>query len=219
MNHREIPEPSLRRLPQYYHYLIQAQARGEEVMSASHLSRDLGIHETQVRKDISFTGVRGVPKVGHKTADLIAAIATFLNWNNTSDAFLVGSGNLGRAIIGYEGLANSGIRIVAAFDIEPDIVGTEICGVRVLPAAKVADLATRMHVHIGIITVPATEAQFIADEMIRGGIMAILNFAPITLQVPETVAVETVDIYSSLAVLSCKLSEMQGTAVHPDKGD
>ena len=200
-----VPEPTLRRLPNYYHYLCRARALGQRIISATQMAEELGIHHTQVRKDLAATGSQGKPKVGHKVVDLIASIEVFLNWDNFSNAFLVGAGSLGGALLGYPGFEKAGIRIVAAFDVDPIKVGRKIHGVMVFPLNRFEEMAGRMNVIMGVITVPADRAQPVANLMVRCGVKAIWNFAPIALEVPAEIIVETVDLYASLAVFSRKL--------------
>jgi redox-sensing transcriptional repressor len=202
-----VPEPTLRRLPKYYHYLKRVQGTGQEIISATQMAEDLGIHHTQVRKDLAATGSQGKPKVGHRVEDLLVSIESFLNWNNFSEAFLVGAGNLGSALLGYTDFEKAGIRIVAAFDSSPAKVGRAIHGVEVHPMSQFESLAQEARIAIGIITVPADRAQQIAETMVRSGLQAIWNFAPITLDVPEEIIVENVELYASLAVFSRKLEE------------
>ena len=206
MRAESVPEPTLRRLPSYYHYLVRLREKGQEMISAAQIGEDLGVHHTQVRKDLAFTGSQGKPKVGHRVADLVASIETFLNWNNVTDAFLVGAGHLGTALLGYTGFERAGVRIVAAFDQNPRMAGKKIQGVSVLPMDKFADLSRRMHIGIGILTVPAEAAQEVAEMMIASGIQAIWNFAPTVLDLPDEIIVENVALHSSLGVLSRKLS-------------
>ena len=202
-----VPEPTLRRLPKYYHYLRRVQGTGQEIISATQMAEDLGIHHTQVRKDLAATGSQGKPKVGHRVEDLLVSIEAFLNWNNFSEAFLVGAGNLGSALLGYTDFEKAGIRIVAAFDSNPLKVGGRVHGVEVFPMAQFEQRALERHIAIGIITVPADRAQQIAETMVRGGLQAIWNFAPITLDLPEEIIVENVELYASLAIFSRKLEE------------
>ena len=202
-----VPEPTLRRLPKYYHYLRRVQGTGQEIISATQMAEDLGIHHTQVRKDLAATGSQGKPKVGHRVEDLLVSIEAFLNWNNFSEAFLVGAGNLGSALLGYTDFEKAGIRIVAAFDSSPAKVGRKIHGVEVFPMSQFEPLALQRRIAIGIITVPADRAQQIAELMVRSGLQAIWNFAPITLDVPEETIVENVELYASLAIFSRKLEE------------
>jgi redox-sensing transcriptional repressor len=201
-----IPQPSLRRLPQYHHYLVDLEAAGTHQISCSAIGRDLGLVPVQVRKDLQYTGIVGRPKTGYSVSELIMSIETFLGWNNVNEAFLVGVGNLGTALLGHERFTQFGLRIVAAFDTDPVKIGQWIHEKAVLSLDKLADLAPRMSIHLGIITTPAGVAQSVADEMIKGGIQAIWNFAPVKLKVPEHIIVHNEDLYNSLASLSWKLA-------------
>jgi redox-sensing transcriptional repressor len=202
-----IPEPSLRRLPQYHHYLAELQSRGVSLVSCSTIGRDLKYIPVQVRKDLQFTGIIGKPKVGYSVAELVLAIEAFLGWNSVNEALLVGAGNLGTAILGHERFSRFGLQVVAAFDVDPSKIGQYIYGKAVLPLDEMADLVQRMNIHLGIITTPAEAAQTVADEMVKAGIQAIWNFAPVKLNVPEYMIVHNEDLYSSLASLSCKLAK------------
>jgi redox-sensing transcriptional repressor len=208
-----VPLPTLRRLPKYYHYLLRVQGTGQGIISATQMAEDLGIHHTQVRKDLAATGSQGKPKVGHRVEDLLASIEAFLNWNNFSEAFLVGAGNLGSALLGYTDFEKAGIRIVAAFDANPAKAGKAIHGILVYPMAEFELLARERRIAIGIITVPADRAQQIAETMVRSGLQAIWNFAPITLDVPGEIIVENVELYASLAIFSRKLEERRKAAL------
>lgn len=202
-----IPQPSLRRLPQYHHYLKDLEAKGISRVSCSDIGRDLNCVPVQVRKDLQYTGIIGKPKTGYSVPELILAIETFLGWNNINEAFLVGAGNLGTALLGHERFAKFGLRIIAAFDTDPTKVGQKIHEKAVLPLEQLSDLATRMSIHLGIITTPAETAQEVADEMVKGGIQAIWNFAPVRLKVPEHIIVHNEDLYNSLASLSWELAK------------
>jgi len=159
-----------------------------------------------VRKDLAITGVVGTPRRGFPVDALISAIMEFLGWSNTTDAFLCGVGSLGRALLGYEGFQLYGLRIVAAFDTAPDKIGTRERGVKVFDVRKMPSMIARMHIHLGILTVPAEAAQSVANTMIAAGIRGIWNFTPVKLEVPDTVVIQRVDLASSLAVLSHRLS-------------
>jgi redox-sensing transcriptional repressor len=182
------------------------------------IGRDLNLVPVQVRKDLQYTGIVGKPKTGYVVADLVRAIETFLGWNNVNEAFLVGVGNLGTALLGHERFSNFGLRIVAAFDTDLNKIGQWVHEKAVLPLDKLADLAQRMSIHLGIITAPAEFAQDIADEMVKGGIQAIWNFAPVRLKVPAHIIVHQEDLYSSLASLSWKLARRFQVPVQPGGG-
>ncbi len=202
-----IPAASLKRLPDYHHYLVELAAKGTTQVSCSVIGRDLNCVPVQVRKDLQYTGITGKPKTGYSIQELIQSIEAFLGWNNVNEAFLVGAGNLGTALLGHERFTKFGLRIVAAFDANPARIGERIHDRVVLPMEKMADLAQRMCIHLGIITCPAEVAQGVADEMVKAGIQAIWNFAPVRLKVAEHVFVHNEDLYSSLASLSWKLAK------------
>jgi redox-sensing transcriptional repressor len=205
---KATPGPTLRRLATYHHFLKRLEGIRREVVSCTHIAQELRLDPTQVRKDIEATGIVGKAKVGYDVGCLVRSIEEFLGWNNTTDAFLVGAGAMGTALLGYEGFRGLGLNIVAAFDANAAKIGTEVHGKTVLPIEKLVDLAQRMHVLIGIITVPGEAAQQVADRMLEGGIKAIWNFAPVPVNVPEDIIIENVHLSSSLAVLSSKLAKI-----------
>jgi redox-sensing transcriptional repressor len=205
---KTIPLPSLRRLPAYHHYLKDIQEKGISFVSCTSIGKHLTLDPTQVRKDLEITDIVGKPKVGYPVRNLIEAIESFLGWNNANDAFLVGAGHLGSALLGYERFKNTGLNIVAAFDTNPVVLGAHNHGKEVLPLERLADLAKRMSVHIGIITVPASAAQHVANLMVESGIKAIWNFAPVHLRLPDDIIVQNEDLYNSLASLSHKLAKV-----------
>ena len=213
-----IPQPSLSRLPQYHHYLSELKAKGIKTVSCSAIGLDLNLVPAQVRKDLQYTGIVGKPKTGYAVPELMAAIETFLGWNNVNEAFLAGAGNLGTALLGHERFSNFGLRIVAAFDTDPEKIGQWVYGKMILPLDKLADLTKRMSIHLGIITAPAEHAQAIAEEMVAGGIQAIWNFAPVRLKLPPQIIVHNEDLYSSLASLSWKLAQRFNISLQPDGG-
>lgn len=207
-----IPEPTLRRLPSYHHLLTVLAGEGLEAVSCSVIGRALNLDPTQVRKDIAMTGIEGKPKVGYDLFNLMTAIENFLGWNNPKQAFLVGVGHLGQALLGHQQFNRYGLDVVAAFDVDPAKVGTNICGREVLPLDKLANLARRMHVLLGIVAVPAEAAQFVADQMVAGGIQAIWNFAPVSISATSNVIVQNEDLFASLAVLSNRLASAEAAA-------
>ena len=205
---KTVSEPTLKRLPLYHRFLKELPATGRETVSCTDIGLDLDLDPTQVRKDLESVGIVGRPRIGYVRANVIEGLEQFLGWKNVNDAFLVGAGSMGSALLGYRKFEQYGLKIVAAFDLDPSKIGRQIHGKHVLPLSKLTDLAWRMHVLIGIITVPASEAQTVADQMVAGGIRAIWNFAPVRLHVAEQVIVHNEDLYCSLASLSQKLSKL-----------
>ncbi len=196
-----IPLPTLKRLPLYYQYVAKLSHGGVTDVSCSQIARDLGLVAVQVRKDLQVTGAVGRPKTGYPVRQLQRALASTLGYDNKTEMFLVGAGSLGKALMGYKRFQDYNIGIAAAFDRNDALVGTEIDEKPVLPLSKFSSLCSRMHVKFGVICVPAEEAQGIADLMVSSGIEAIWNFAPVNLQVPETVIVHNENLTASLSIL------------------
>ena len=198
--------PTIRRLPTYLYKLSEMRKAGISIVATPELARYMNLGEIVIRKDLAVTGVTGQPGVGYKVKELIEAIKSYLNWDNASEAILVGAGSLGSALLGYEGFEEYGLKIIAAFDADPGKIGTEIHGRSVFGVERLEDLVRRLQVRIGIICVPAAFAQEVADAMVAGGIRAIWNFANVSLKVPEEVVVQREVIAGGLAVLSVKMN-------------
>ena len=195
----------LRRLPLYLQYMREMRGQGSEYVSATLMAGALGVHHTQVRQDLDSVGVTGTPKKGHPLEESIRAIEDFLGWNNRSSAFLIGAGNLGRALVGYKHFEQVGIKVLAVFDNDGRKVGMKICDIDVLPITKFVDLVRRMHINIAILAVPPSAADETAQRIIESGVKAVWNFIPTTLKLPSEIIVENVNLFSSFAVLSHKL--------------
>jgi redox-sensing transcriptional repressor len=202
---RTIAEPTLRRLPKYLHLLKRMKNASTSYISSTTIAEELGLDSIQVRKDMAITGVVGKPKLGFEIDELIGAITHLLNWDNTTDAFLVGAGSLGSAILGYKNFDVHGLNIIAAFDNDPSKIGTVINGIEVLPIEKLEEMIESMKVQVGVITATPESAQRIAETMVKAGIKAIWNFAPTNLKLSKNVIIENTVLSYSLAVLTHKL--------------
>lgn len=216
-DHTKAGIPTIKRMPLYLRLLRKMKTEGLEYASGTVVAQQLDIDPIVVRKDLAITGVTGRPRLGFPLDEIIEAIKDFLGWEQTSDAFLIGAGNLGTALLGYQGFIPLGMRIIAAFDSNPELIGQKIHGRTILDIRKLPTLASRMHVQLGILTTNETTAQAAADTMIEGGIRGIWNFTPVTLDVPDDVIVQYEELASSLAVLSHRLTvmneeKMPGTA-------
>lgn len=203
---RQFPHPSIRRLPSYLRLLRQLRVEGAQKVSCTQIARELDLDSTQVRKDLALTGITGRPRIGYELSPLIDAIENFLGWSRVTDAFLVGSGSLGRALIGYDNFIHFGLNIAAAFDVADGKIGSDIFGRKIYHLSQMPELARQKNVTMGILTVPASAAQAAADVMVASGITGIWNFAPVKLDLPEHIAVENVELVSSLAVLSVNMA-------------
>ncbi len=210
-----IPEPTVRRMPQYLNLIREVSRNGEPNISAPVIGRILRIDPTQVVKDLASTGVTGKPRVGYVVEELLFALETFLGYHRQHEAFLVGAGFLGSSLIQYPGFREAGVNIVAAFDTDPAKIGTEISGIKVYNMNKFSDLVQRLHIPIGIITTPSEAAQSVAEQMVVWGIKAIWNFAPVALRIPENIILQDTHFYANLAVIVNKLEQSEP---QPKKG-
>jgi len=205
------------RLLSYLRFMKELPEGSQDKISSTVISAALSIHDVQVRKDLAIVSDGGKPKIGYITKDLVADLEHFLGHDNYTDAVLVGAGNLGRAILSYENFKQYGLKIVAAFDSDPKLVGTTVNNVRVLDTEKITNICERLNIHIGIITVPAFCAQEVCDQLIAGGVRAIWNFSPITLSLPKNIIVKNEDMAASLAVLTRRLTD--SIAGQADEGE
>ena len=201
MQHKELSKAVLKRLPSYLSYLKSLPEDAPEYISATTIANALNRGEVQVRKDLAVVSKAGKPKVGYPRADLVENISRYLCYDNTTDAILVGAGKLGQALLGYSGFAAYGLNILAAFDAAPAADAEK----PIFPMGELESFCLEHNVHMGIITVPAEYAQEVCDRLIRCGIKAIWNFAPVHLDVPGSTLVQNENMAASLAVLSMHL--------------
>lgn len=201
-----ISYSTIRRIPLYLPAIRQAAQEGQKTISSAKIADMLKLDPVLVRKDIASLGTPGQARIGFDVQDILGHIEKILGLNSRNKAFVIGAGNLGRALANYAGFEGYGLKIVGLFDVNPDLAGTEVAGIRVFPMEKFARLVERMHIQIAILTVPATAAKECAEMAVHAGIRAIWNFTPVKLNLPAPVIVERVDLAASLAVLSSKLA-------------
>ena len=202
----KVSKAVLKRLPGYLAYLKSLPDSAPANISATALANALDMGEVQVRKDLAIVSDGGRPKVGYQREALIDDIEQFLGYDNTTDAVLIGAGKLGLALMAYSGFEAYGLNIQAAFDVAPSMEKTED-GQPIYPITKLEHYCKLHKVLMGIITVPASAAQEVANMLIAGGVKAIWNFAHIDLDAPEDVIVENVHLSESLMKFSYNLSQ------------
>ena len=199
-----ILKSTLSRLPSYYCIIEERQALGEEYISATTIAESLSINPVQVRKDIaSICSEPGRPKLGFKIGTLLNDLKMYLGYDHYDEAVLVGVGALGHVLMQYGGFANYGLGIVAGFD--KTVRDKSIADKPVLPVSKLVSFLRRTHIKIGIIAVPANEAQNAADLLAAGGVKAIWNFAPTAINLPDNILVKNENLAASLAALTAEL--------------
>jgi redox-sensing transcriptional repressor len=208
--HKISAAPSVRRLPSYLHVIKQLAKDGCEYISGTIIAQGLNLEPIQVRKDLAITGIIGKPKKGYPAQALIKAIEHFLSWDEAQNAVLVGVGNLGSALIGYPELRSHGLRVTAAFDINPVKIGTTVHEVPVYGITDMEERIRSFGITLALLTVPNTEAQTAADVLVKAGINAIWNFTKVKLKVPDDVIVEKEDISSGYAIL-CVMQQAEKT--------
>jgi redox-sensing transcriptional repressor len=197
-----IPRKTVYRLSLYYRALQRAKANQVDTVSSAALAKAAGVKPTQLRKDLTYFGQFGTRGLGYNVEALSARLMEVLGTAHLQPVILVGAGNLGSALLKYPGFAKEGFDVAAAFDAAPSRLRAKDLGVRVLPMTRMKDFVRENHVRMAILTVPANVAQEVANDLIEAGILAILNFAPIILQVPDNVVVNNVDLAIELENLS-----------------
>jgi redox-sensing transcriptional repressor len=193
-----VPAAVVSRLSLYLRELQHLVRDGQQTTSSSELGDRLGFTDAQVRKDLAHFGHFGHPGIGYRCDELIQAIRRILGTDRQWQVALVGVGNLGRALLGYRGFQPQGFRLVAAFDADPQKVGSQIEGVDVFHIDRLGEILGRQRVDLGILAVPAAQAQPVADALVAAGVTGILNFAPVTLRLPEEVSRVGVDLAREL---------------------
>lgn len=197
---RGVPDATVGRLPGYLRALTELTEQGVRSISSEDLAAVVGVRSAQLRKDLSHLGSYGVRGVGYDVAMLSAQIAGELGLADRLSLVVVGMGNLGRALSSYDGFTPRGFEVVALVDEDPQVIGTVVGGRRVV---SMADLRRSGLVPaIGVVTTPAHAAQHVVDELVALGVRSILNFAPCRVEVPEEVAVRTVDVATELLILA-----------------
>jgi redox-sensing transcriptional repressor len=189
----DAPEVVVQRLPLYIRVLAQFDATGAKMVSSEQLGTQLQMTPAQIRKDLSYFGRFGKQGRGYNVKRLALELRAILGLDRQWNAALVGVGRLGRAIIAYPGFRPEGFRIIAAFDADPSVVGSPIGDLDVRPIDQIKKTVEELGIQIGIVAVPAINAQSVFDALVDSGIKAILNYAPVAPQVPLDVKVRGVD--------------------------
>jgi len=197
-----IPRKTVYRLSLYQRALQRLKANKLETVSSEALAKAAGVKPTQLRKDLTYFGQFGTRGLGYSVEALSAKLTEVLGITRLQPVILIGAGHLGSALLRYPGFAKEGFEVVAAFDVDAFRKRSRDLGVRVLPMTDLAEFVPMNKIKMAIVTVPGHVAQEVANELIAAGIMAVLNFAPIILQVPEHVVVNNVDLAIELENLS-----------------
>jgi redox-sensing transcriptional repressor len=197
-----IPRKAVYRLSLYYRVLERLQQNRIETVSSDALAKATGVKSTQLRKDLTYFGQFGTRGLGYKVESLLSQLGSVLRTTRFQPVILVGAGNLGSALLRYDGFAKEGFEIVAAFDIRPDTSKADRIKVPILPTDEIKKFVPEYGVKLAILAVPGVVAQEVTNDLVEAGIQAILNFSPLILQVPDNVVVNNVNLAIELENLS-----------------
>lgn len=196
-----VPQAVVSRLSLYLRELQQLVRAGVETTSSTQLGRTLGFTDAQVRKDLAFFGAFGYPGLGYRCEELIPEIKRILGTDRRWPVVIVGIGNLGRALLGYRGFGQQNFEVVAAFDSDRSVAGSTVDGITVHHIDELKTFAAENEVKLGVVAVPSTAAQEVADLLVESGVEGILNFSPVTLD-DANVSVVSVDLAIELEQLT-----------------
>jgi redox-sensing transcriptional repressor len=202
MKQTKISEAVVRRLPIYLQVLNEMHTREIQTVSSQELGVKLDLNPAQIRKDLAYFGDFGRKGVGYDVVYLIEKIRQILKVDQTIKVALVGAGNLGHALCNYNKYSKDNMQITAVFDVHPSKIGTSINNLIVLPMSELVKTVAEQKIRIGIITVPAFEAQNVANQFVEAGVEGILNFAPAILRVPDEIRIHNADFTKELLSLA-----------------
>lgn len=198
----EIPRKAIYRLSVYFRGLQRLKANGIQTVSSEALAKAAGVKPTQLRKDLTYFGQFGTRGLGYDVNELAQMISDLLGTTSLQPVILVGVGNLGLALLSYRGFEKEGFEIVAAFDLDPERKRERDNAIPILGLESLVDLVKEKNIKMAILTVPAQAAQEATNTVVAAGISGILNFAPVTVDAPEHVTVNNVNLAIELENLS-----------------
>lgn len=200
-----VPEATITRLSVYSRFLERLEQKGIVTISSGEIAEGVGVSPAQVRKDLAYFGEFGTRGVGYNVKDLLHYTLKILGLDRPWPLVLVGAGNLGFALCTHKGFNDRGFSIIGVFDNDLTKIGKKIVDLEVYPLEKMGEIIDRHKVKIGIIAVPSRAAQETADLMVSNGLKAILNFAPVALNLPEGIEIRNVDLTVKLEILTFNL--------------
>ena len=198
MDQNKIPQATAKRLPLYYRFLNNLNKQGKKRVSSKELSEAVKVDSATIRRDFSYFGALGKKGYGYNVEYLLGFFRSTLDQHEVTEVALIGVGNLGTAFLNYNFMKNNNIRITKAFDADSEKVGKEIQGI---PVYHIDDLEKLADIKVAILTLPADEADSIANKLVENGITGILNFTPARITVPERVRVHHIDLAVELQAL------------------
>lgn len=209
MSEKKVSKIVIRRLPRYYRYLSDMETEGIERISSSTLAEKMGVTASQIRQDFNCFGGFGQQGYGYNVSELRNKIGEILGLDKGHKTIILGAGNLGHAIANYAGFKRRGFNLVGIFDVNPDIIGSEINGITVMDMKDLEEKFALLKPDIAILTVTKKYAQEVADKLCNLGIRGIWNFSYMELQAKEGIEIENVHLSDSLMTLSHTIAERE----------
>lgn len=209
---KRVPEGVIERLPGYLNVLMQLRSEGTETVSSARLGELTDVNPAQVRRDLTRFGSFGKRGVGYDVVALIEHVQHILGADQVHRLALVGAGNLGAAIAGYNGMRLHGFVVTAIFDKDPNKVGTHIGDIEVQPIDELKKTLKSRKIKIGVVAVPPEAAQEVTDELAEAGVRIILNYTPVIVRVPEGVTLHNTDPVQELLYTLYYLSRREDAA-------
>ena len=204
----DIPDVVIERLPQYLRSLRALKNRNVALVSSADLGIESGVTPAQIRKDLSYFGKFGKQGQGYNVKALTDDLTRILGLDQSWPVILAGVGRLGKAILTYPDFTPEGFFIVSAFDSDPVIVGTDVAEITIRPVEQINEYIKENNIRIAILAVPGESASDLIDQLVQSGIRAILNSAPITPKVPDSVQIPNIDPVHSLQTMTFHLSDI-----------
>jgi len=213
-NFRKISDSTIRRLSLYYRALSHSEKEGFSTVSSQDLAKKERLTPAQVRKDLSFFGSFGTRGLGYPVKELKEKIGSILGLNRSWNVALIGAGNLGSALASYKEFQRQGFYIKLLFDNDPEKIGSSLAGIPVADVKNLASQIKQQKIDLAILTLPGNAAQAVAEEVVKSGVKAILNFAPVSLKVPDDIFLRNENMAIELEYLSFCLKNRNNPGKH-----
>lgn len=201
----KIPRSVIERIPFYINYLDKLIEKDIEMTSSKIMADELCLGEVQVRKDLNLISGKGRPKIGYNVKELREDFEKLVRDDELTKMIIVGFGKIGEGLANYKGFKKSGFMLMGIFDNDPNKIGKKALDLEILPEDELKNYCQKNKIDIGIITVPASSAQRVCNDIILSGVKGILNFTNVKLEVPENISVRNVDISSLLTMLAIEI--------------
>lgn len=204
---KNISMAVIKRLPKYQRYLGYLIEKGVERISSKELGESMGFTASQIRQDLNNFGDFGQQGYGYNVKDLFRELSSILGMDRNYKTVIIGAGNIGQALANYTSFEKLNFHLCGIFDVNPKITGLKIRDVEIKDIDEMEDFLNSNPIDIGIISTPAAAAQKVSDILVKNGVKAVLNFAPLDLNLPGDVLVQNVHLSDSLLTLSCLLNQ------------